>query len=224
METVVDPIAEARRIYLAFQDEKLDETPLARVGDWLKSGCAPPAADLRSAGFHRDAPRELTSLARKAFIRRWGFAIPCAEVVDEVSKLSPIVEIGAGSAGWTALFRAAGIDAIATDAVSEGTPGYGLTAALHHPVEALRGKDAVERYSERNVFCSWPTHDDDWCSEAAKAIKRGRFLGLIGKVRGGSTGNDALFDVLERDFAFVACVEIPQFPGVDDRFEIFQRI
>ena len=218
-----DPVAAARVIYEQMQADLLAASPLGDMARWVASGAPPPAQALRGAGFACEAaPGELW-LARKAFIRRWGFAIPCAEAVAALKTLSPLLEIGAGSGAWAAMLRAAGLDVVATDAVAEGSPGYGLVAGEHFPVEPLDAVSAVRRYPERNLFCSWPTEADDWCAEAARALAPGRALALIGKGRGGTTGSAALFDVLDAHFGLESTVAIPQFPGVDDAMTVHRK-
>jgi hypothetical protein len=219
-----ETVAEARRVYLKLQSNLLAATPLGEMRDWLVGGRVPTAADLRAQGFEFAAPPGNLRLARKAFIRQWGFSIPCAESVAELVQLSPLVEIGAGSGYWSALVAGADGDVIATDAIAEGSPGYGLTVGLHTKIEALDAVEAVRRYPERNVFCSWPTQDADWCAEAAQAMCAGRRLALVGQPRGGETGSPRLFDVLETDFTEERRIVIPQFPGVQEVFTVHRRI
>jgi hypothetical protein len=219
-----ETVAEARRVYLQLQSDTLAATLLGQMPEWLARGLAPTVAELRAQGFEFDAPRANLWLARKAFIRRWGFSIPCAEAVTELVRLSPIIEIGAGSGYWSAFVSAAGGDVIATDAISTGSPGYGLTVGLHSNIEALDAISAVRRYPERHVFCSWPTQGTDWSAEAADAMQPGRCLALIGQPRGGETGSPRLFDVLDAGFTEECNIPIPQFPGVREEFRIYRRL
>src|SRR5580765_6192945 len=115
MNSPADTVAQARRIYEQLQAAELARSPLAAMADWVVTGRPPPAAVLRDAGLTcegRENASELR-LARKAFVRDWGFSIPCAEAVEALRPLAPLVEIGAGAGYWTALLRAAGVDIVA---------------------------------------------------------------------------------------------------------------
>ena len=215
--------AEARRILLERQADSLAATPLRDMAAWVAAGAALPAEVLRLAGFVAETPRGDSWMARAAFIAEWGFSIPCAEALRAIVPLSPLVEIGAGSGYWSAILRAAGADIIATDSSPGSDPGYRIKPSRHSHVEALGGMDAVMAYPKRNVFCSWPTRDDDWCAEASAAMQPGRYLALIGYEGGGNTGSAALFDLLENGFDLVARVAIPQWPGMSDALTIHRR-
>jgi hypothetical protein len=210
-----DVIAQARVVYHRMQADLLAASPLVAIADWMASGAAPSAAELRSEGFAGpDEPegtgaRELR-LARKAFVRNWGFSIPCAEAVAALRRLGPIVEVGAGTGYWTALLQGAGHDVIATDLVA-GTSPYGFAVARHTDVEQLAALDAVRKYPDRDLFCSWPSEGEPWLAEAIGAMAAGRRLALILDDRGTMTGDEET-------------VAIPQFPGVCDRLHLYQRL
>ena len=197
MPEEADPVAQARLIYEQLQDEHLANSPLGKIADWISSGKPPSAKELRDAGYVYGAARELTGLIQKSFNRAWGFSIPCLEAVQTLVGLSPLIEIGAGTGLWSALLRSAGADIIATDILSEGSPGYGMTVGTHFPITSMDARSAVAAYPERNVFCSWPTRDAEWCTDAAREIQRGRLFALVGRPRGGTTGSSSLFDLLE---------------------------
>jgi hypothetical protein len=218
-----EKIALADAAFKQHQLDKLAASPLAGMAAWIGAGKAPLAATLRQAGYTSDAERGDTWLVRRAFVANWGFSIPCADAIKALHSISPLVELGAGSGYWTALMRAAGADMVATDTVSEGSPGYDLTAGLHCEIEPLGGVAAVRAYPNRNVFCSWPSEGEDWCAEAAAAMQPGRYLGLISKGRGGNVGSDALFDLLDKAFTPKGQIAIPQFPGSDDGLAFYQR-
>ena len=220
-ESEVPP--EALEAFQKIAADHLAASPLNRMSEWIKAGKAPLAAALRNAGYISTGSKETTWVQRKGFIARWGFSIPCAEAIDLLYRLGPVVELGAGSGYWTAMVRAAGGDMIATDLISEGSPGYGLTIGLNCDIVPLDGVAAVRAYPDRNLFCSWPTMGDDWCSEAVAAIQPGRYFAMIGAERGGTSGTDTLFDVLAREFEHQASFEIPQFPGSHDVLALYRR-
>lgn len=225
---------EERVQYLALHAEALASSPLGEIEEWIKAGVAPPASSLRAAGltrFSRDhfasiedyfAAMERMSLARSAFIRLFGFSIPCAEAIEALRGLGPIVEVGAGTGYWSALLQAAGLDVIGTDA-NVGASGYGFRIASRHPLVQMSAAEAVVAYPNRDVFCSWPAYDEPWALAAVRKIQPGRHFAYIGEGRGGCTGTDGLFHYLSTRFDEVEQVAIPQFPGLNDWLTIYRR-
>jgi hypothetical protein len=114
---------------------------------------------------------------REEWIRRYGFAIPSAELIALLREHQPIVEIGAGSGYMTQLMRTAGIEVIGTDI---GPRGYAFSTAEHDPYqEIMGGKRAVRHWRDRTVFCSWPTGDHTWFRQAIKAMRIGQRLIMV---------------------------------------------
>ncbi|MDB5476169.1 MAG: hypothetical protein JWP49_1680 [Phenylobacterium sp.] len=217
----------ARAVYAGRLQAAFQRSPVARIADWIAAGQAPTAESLRAAGLTTrstdpERVRELR-LARKVFVRTWGFSIPCAEAIGVLSRLGPLVEIGAGSGYWTALLRHAGLDAIATDAAATGNIGYGFEAGRFCPVEPLSGHAAVRAHPERDVFCAWPTEGSPWALAAVRAMPVGRRLALIGEPRGGITGTPGLHHFLETRFQLLGALAIPQFPRCADQLSVYQR-
>jgi hypothetical protein len=219
-----ETLAKARVAYQQLQDQELARTPLAAAPHWIAAGQAPPAETLRQAGFDGVQREDIQAkrFARRAFVRRFGLAIPCAELVAALRPLAPLVEIGSGSGYLAALLRAAGAEIVATDPMVEGGILKGFNVPAHIETERLGGADAVRRYPQRNVLCSWPSEGEPWAFEAAREIASGRRLALIADARG-ITGDAALFDLLDDAFEVEGLVELPQFPNVRDRLTIYRR-
>ena len=232
-----DELAQAKALYFKFQDDSLEQTPLRAMDQWIASGRAPSCAKLREIGFVAAIDNDLTGdalkaakdhaqrlrLIRNSYIRRWGFAIPCAEAIGWLRRLAPAVEIGAGSGYWTALMTAAGHDMIATDIVAEGKIWHGFMAGSSAAIMGMAADEAVRAYPERDVFCSWPTQDDGWIVAAAEQIRPGRCLALIGEPAGGCTGTPELFACLADNFQHRVRVELPQFPRINDELNFYVK-
>lgn len=218
-------VAQARAVYEQFQANHLDATPLSDMALWVETGSPPPAETLRAAGFTTADPPNLDVLrwARKAFIRTWGYAIPCAEAVAALRSLGPLLEVGCGTAYWTALLRNAGLDVIATDAAA-GRSGYGFDVGRYAAAEQLTAAEAVRKYPERNVFCSWPTAKEPWAAEAAALVRPGRSVAMILDERPAMTGDMGLSEFLVERCEALQTVVMPQFPRVHDRLLVCRRL
>lgn len=216
--------AKAREIYEQFQADHLKATILAQVSEWIATGDPPSAGELRTAGFSGAEVANADSLrwARKAFVRTWGFAIPCREAVSALRNLGPLLEIGAGSGYWSAMLAAAGHDVIATD-LNAGVTRYGTTVGSRAFIQQLSGAEAVQAYPERDVFCSWPAAGEGWATEALRLVRPGRAIALVLDDRPGITGDESLRAFLRDQCEPIGDVALPQFPGVRDRLLFYRR-
>jgi len=219
--TTADIINRARAALQEAQDRAFAQSVLAGAPDWARTGRPPPAADLISAGFDGRWSDEL-ALARSGYIRRFGFSIVCEEAVAALLGLSPLVEVGAGAGYWSAVLAAAGADVVATDANLQPI-GYSFTAGAAFPTSELPALEAVARHPDRDVFCSWPSRGEGWLTPALEAMAPGRRAALILEPRGGKTGDDSLYQLLDDRFTRTADIELPRFPENQDRLAIYMR-
>lgn len=227
-----DPrIQAAREAYAQYQRQLLAKGPLAPIADWVGSGRPPTAAALRAEGLTADGPpatpegvirRHELAASRKAFTQAWGFSIPCAEAVEALRALEPLVETGAGTGYWTALMRAAGHDVVATDLHPLGRNAYGFEGGTHTEIEGLAGAQAVRKYADRDVFCSWPSEGEAWALGVAWALRPGRRLAII--LNPGNTATPGLRRYLATRFRKLATVALPQFPGAADELTIHEKL
>jgi hypothetical protein len=217
--------AKARVIYYQFQADHLNATLLGAIAEWVATGIAPSVAELQAAGFAGEAQSpnaDNLRLARKAFVRTWGFAIPCREALEAVRRLGPLLEIGAGSGYWSAMLAAAGHDVVATD-IGAGMSTYGTEVGSQARVERLSAADAIVAYPERDVFCSWPAAGEGWATDALKLVQPGRAIALVLDDRPGITGDESLRLFLTDQCEPIGAIAIPQFPGVRDRLHLYRR-
>lgn len=158
---------------------------------------------------------------RDSAVREFGFAIPCVEALDEIAKLAPLVEVGAGTGFWAALLARRGVDIVATD---PGPSGYTFKRpGRYHPVVRIDAVRAVRRWPERNVLAVWPCYQRQWAFEAARAMAPGRTLALVSEGLGGCVGTDDLFDYLGRRFDELKEIDIPVWSGIHDRLTIYRK-
>jgi hypothetical protein len=190
------------------------------MDDWLRTGRPPPLAAFAAAGYTGEPNRDLW-IDRWTYVRRYGFSIPCAEAVEALLRLGPLVEIGAGSGSWSRLLASAGADIVATDIAADAPPHRMLTVGEHFPVLPLGAVKAARQFTDRAVFVSWPKRP--WPARLVRELGPGRRIAIVGEGRGGVTGDDLMFDILDRDFEVVATVPVPRFPTCKDRLTIYER-
>jgi hypothetical protein len=204
------------------EDAALAATALKDMDAWVRSGAPPAAADLRAQGLSGDGSAETLRGARQAFVRQWGFSLPCREAVTALRGFGQVLEVGAGAGLWTAVMRAAGHDMIATD-LATGLSPYGFSISRHAEVEQLGAAEAVRKYPDRDLFCSWPSQNEPWAADAVCELRPGRKLALILDDRGAITGDETLHRVLAERCRVLEVIEIPRFPGLHDRMRLFER-
>lgn len=214
--------ARGRAILRRREDEALAGTALRDMDAWMRSGAPPAAVDLRAQGFSGAGSTETLREARNAYVRHWGFSVPCREAVAALGGFGPILEIGAGTGCWTAMMRAAGHDMIATDLAAGLTP-YGFSVSRHAVVEQLGAQEAVRKYPDHDLFCSWPSENEPWAADSVGELRAGRKLALILDDRGTITGDETLRAVLADRYRALDVIEIPRFPGLHDRMRLFKR-
>lgn len=152
---------------------------------------------------------------RSEFIRRYGFAIPCKELLDALAKIQPIVEIGAGTGYLTRLMRNRGVNVTGSDS-RDG--GYKFAIAAHDPQQVTaQGKTMVRRYPDATIFCSWPSLDETWFRQALKAMKIGQRLIVI---RESACAEDSAWSYLDDCFEQQGAIGIPMFWGMHDHGEV----
>jgi hypothetical protein len=121
------------------------------------------------------------------------------------------------------------VDVVATDLNSTGTSMYTFSVGSHAataPMEALSAVDAVRKYPDRDVFCSWPSLGESWLTDAAKAMQPGRLLFYIGEGYGGCTADDSFHELIgdTGEFEDVDYVPMAQFFGINDNLLVYRRL
>jgi hypothetical protein len=154
---------------------------------------------------------EVLYFLRTKAIKEFGFALPCAELLDALAQHAPIVEIGAGSGYMTALMRKRGIDVIGTDP----GPGQVFPLGIYDRQQLLlQGKTAVRRYPKRTVFCSWPSLHLTWFRQALRAMRIGQRLIMVEE---DACAEDSAWDYRDQSFDREARIDVPAWPMLNDR-------
>lgn len=153
---------------------------------------------------------------RIEYVARFGFAIPCAELLDALAEAAPIIEVGAGSGYMTRLMRVRGIDVIGSDLDQhKNNSGHGFIVAEHDPLQwgCVAAKAMVRHYSDRTAFCSWPTLNATWFRQMLRAMRIGQRLIVI---RAECCAERSAWDYIDDCFEETGGIELPNFPFIRD--------
>jgi hypothetical protein len=149
---------------------------------------------------------------RDQFVKRFGFMLPCAEVLDELQKAKLVVEIGAGTGYMTRILRNRGINVIGSD--PQLAYHHVLDHALHDDKQVIaQGKTMVRRYPDATIFCSWPSLGDTWYRQALKAMRVGQ---RIVSVMEDSCAEQTARDYFGDCFDIEKLIDIPTFEFMND--------
>jgi hypothetical protein len=165
----------------------------------------------RDFAAHRDLTVMMMDL-RDKWIKKFGFAIPCAELFDELAKAEQVVEIGAGSGYLTGLMRLRGINVIGSD------PHIGYGHVLKHGLYDHRqviaqGKTMIRRHRDAVIFCSWPSLGETWFRQALKAMQIGQRIVMIFEE---SCAEATAREYLDACFDHETTIDIPAFTHLND--------
>jgi hypothetical protein len=154
---------------------------------------------------------------------KYAWAVPTDEAIGVLCEHSPLVEVGAGRGYWARLAAEAGADISAFDAFP---PGGAEENRWHHSPEmffsvAQADAEIAGRYPDRTLLLCWPPWGSDVASRALRSY-RGETIIYVGD-EGLSTATPDFYAELATGFTKVRVVEIPQWPGINDRLEVWQR-
>lgn len=175
-------------------------------------------------GFSQALPHAiLLALARDRYIFKYAWAIPCQEALETIASYSPIVEIAAGSGYWAHLLTKMGADILAYDASVPRPSKKPSLPRRRYWFDVRKGnEESLKRHSDRALFLCWPPHKDPMAVNALKHYEGDTVL-YIGEKRDGCTASDAFFRLLEKRFSLERTVELPVWPGMHDRLQVFKR-
>jgi hypothetical protein len=160
---------------------------------------------------------------RFVYSDHYAWAVPNKEAIEALAEHSPLVEVGAGRGYWARLAAAAGADVLAFDPYPPGPEGGNKWH--HKPGMFFKvGKADAEiaaQHPDRTLFLCWPPYGQDVASRALRSY-RGDTVIYVGD-EGLSAATPEFYAELEAGFTKVRTVEIPQWPGIQDRLEIWRR-
>lgn len=167
--------------------------------------------------------------SRRELVMEYAWAVPTDEALDALADLGPLVEIGAGGGYWAALLRARGVDVVAYDERPVGGERENANEnanASRSWSEVRQGNSASARlHPDRTLFLCWPPYATPMAFSALYGYleRGGQTLALVGEKRGGCTGNDDFFDLLDERMEETGHVSIPTWAGIHDYLSIYTR-
>lgn len=147
---------------------------------------------------------------RDVWIDKFGFAIPCKELLDELAAHDHVIEVGAGSGYMTKLMLNRGVKVMGSNPpLFDYTFEHGKYAILV-PHDA---KTMVRAFDDATIFCSWPTLKHTWFRQMLRAMKIGQTLVVI---REDACAESGAWDYLDDCFDHLRSIDIPTFEYMND--------
>jgi len=169
-----------------------------------------------------DAMKLDTFRIRDKLVKQYAWAVPTDEALARIAKLSPIIEIGAGTGYWAALLQRHGA---AVEAFDSSPPSTGLNGWKHTTAyfDVRQGDHVVlvGSSAHKTLFLCWPPMTD----MALKCLEafEGETVVYVGEGGYGCTATDEFHEKLEAEFESIEQIDIPQWYGLHDYVSIWQR-
>ena len=160
---------------------------------------------------------------REELVARYAWCVTDPATIDFIAAHARggLVDPMAGTGYWAYLLNQAGVDVVSYD-LEPGSNAWHGDKQLFTEITALDGALAVAMHRNRTLFMSWPPYSEDVGARILNAY-RGRRVIFIGEGHGGCTGDDDLYETLERHWTEVA-EHIPvQWFGVHDHVYVYKR-
>jgi hypothetical protein len=159
---------------------------------------------------------------RRLFNFKLSWSIPSEYAVDciikFINKHGSALEVGAGHGLWAFLIKK-GANIIATDSnISHGSTSKNKFIE----VVEMDHKTAIATYPTEVLFMSWPSYDDKFAAESLRVFL-GKYLIYIGEDVGGCTADDEFFEIIGDEWELIQCIDIPQWNGIHDTLNFYER-
>jgi hypothetical protein len=164
-----------------------------------------------------------TSSQRDIFCTNYSFAIPNINALLAIKRHvnnNLLFEIGAGSGYWAKLLNLLDVNIICFDDFSLN---WNLRYFPIHSTKNFNGKEFINSILFKNaqhLFICWPYAD-----YAIKYLRefKGEYVYYCGEGNSGCCAGSDFFDLLNKNFEQIKHINIPQWRGIHDYFEISRR-
>jgi len=155
---------------------------------------------------------------RKYMVGKYAWAIPNERAIKMLVELGPIVEVGAGIGYWAHLVTEAGGDIRAYDSLVKT-----YKESCKDPwFPVKRGGVEKARMKGRNLFLCWPPYSEKMATRCLENCT-GQYVIYVGEGEGGCTGDEDFHEHLDKHFKMVTEFAIPQWWGLHDDFQVWER-
>jgi hypothetical protein len=161
---------------------------------------------------------------RHAYSETYAWAIPNQEAIATLVQYSPLIESGAGRGYWAALAAAEGADILAFDPNPpdrEGVNSWHRQSGMFFNV-GRANLEIVSRHPDRTLFLCWPPFNSDAALRTLRHYK-GKTVIYVGD-EGRDAGTPQFRAELAAHFTRLQVVDIPRWPGINDRLEVWRRL
>jgi hypothetical protein len=168
------------------------------------------------------------ALKRHDFTARYAWTITDPATVDFVIRHAGprLVDPLAGTGYWAWLLSQAGVDVVAYDqhppTVDSESNRWHRNVAAHCPVMQGDAVDTVTVHGDRTLLLAWPPCASPLGADVLRAYAGPRVI-YIGEGQFGCCGDDAMFDLLARDWVEVADHVPVQWDGLHDVVRVYHR-
>jgi hypothetical protein len=159
---------------------------------------------------------------RDELVKRYAWAVPTNEAIQEIVRYSPIIEIGAGTGYWAALIQQAGAKILAFD---RHPPDAGKNKYRHDKtyMNVQRGSyGKLRKYPDYTLFLCWPPYATRMAHDCLSTYRGNIFL-YVGEMDGGCNGDDQFWRLVDQEWSLFRSFNIPQWAGIHDDFCVFKR-
>lgn len=159
--------------------------------------------------------------ARHGMCREYSFAVPTRRAVIELSKMSPLVELGAGNGYWAMLISQTGGEVLAVDKCPGEGNKYSFSKFYGQVTEG--DEKVLSSIGDHfNLFLCWPNYNNDFAYNCLSRFQ-GNKLAYIGEDEGGCTANSKFFELLGQKWTRTLSIPLPQWPGIHDYLSVYER-
>ncbi|MDM7987066.1 MAG: GIY-YIG nuclease family protein [Smithella sp.] len=181
---------------------------------------------IEGGGHGREELVRLLNDKRQDFVGRYAFSIPTIDIILEIVRYSPLVEIGAGSGYWAACLASAGADIIAYDSRPPGeeAPWDWQGANRWHEDTWFRvhegGEEMAGRYPERALFLSWPPIHQPMAAVALRLYREAGGKTLIWIESPGASADDEFRRQVD-SLREIRTARLWSWPGFEEEMRIY---
>jgi len=150
---------------------------------------------------------------RKKLVEKYSWAVPREDVIQYCAQFDDLLEIGAGNGYWASLIEELDGDIQATD---KSPPEDTYTE-----VEQASWQYLIAEIRSRPVLMVWPPYDEGVAAGVARQSPN--HILYVGEQRGGCTGEDEFFDIVDEQYGLVGKLDLHSYTGIHDDFFHYAR-